>query len=212
MEAMLSGSPLLFLDLRDRTLLGKVPDRATLLARAKEEYVKHCDAMLEQKVAECLDACSVAYFHEVQTWLTAWPGLPSSPLCTPLDRAQPAPTLVSSTAPFHFTPPPWQALFGDGDVINSQAQQKDEAGRRRPVPLHEAITRAKDGRGTADDGLLARATVQQVNDTAQWLAERFFTDGWAVMTKQARKAAEDAANAAGKPAPDAMSHYVGPCS
>ena len=50
MEAMLSGSPLLFLDLRDRTLLGKVPDRATLLARAKEEYVKHCDAMLEQNV------------------------------------------------------------------------------------------------------------------------------------------------------------------
>ena len=66
MEAMLSGSPLLFLDLRDRTLLGKVPDRATLLARAKEEYVKHCDAMLEQKVAECLDACSIAYFHEAR--------------------------------------------------------------------------------------------------------------------------------------------------
>ena len=120
--------------------------------------------------------------------------------------------MAFKTAPFHFTPPPWQALFGDGDVTDSQAQQKDEAGRRRPVPLHEAITRAKDGRGTADDGLLARATVQQVNDTAQWLAERFFTDGWAVMTKQARTAAEDAANAAGKPAPDAMSHHVGPCS
>ena len=89
----------------------------------------------------------------------------------------------------------------------------DEAGRRGgPVPLHEAITCAKDGRGTADDGLLARATVQQVNDTAQWLAERFFTDGWAVMTKEARTAAEHEASAAGKPAPDAMSHYVGPCS
>ena len=73
MEAMLSGSPLLFLDLRDRALLGKVAPgqdghlgRATLLARAKEEYVKHCDAMLEQKVAECLDACSIAYFHEAR--------------------------------------------------------------------------------------------------------------------------------------------------
>ena len=89
----------------------------------------------------------------------------------------------------------------------------DETGRRSgPVPLHEAITCAKDGRGTADDGLLARATVQQVNDTAQWLAERFFTDGWAVMTKEARTAAEHEASAAGKPAPDAMSHYVGPCS
>ena len=76
MEAMLSGSPLLFLDLRDRTLLGKVPDRATLLARAKEEYVKHCDAMLEQKVAECLDACSIAYFHEVRG-----PGLRPGPAC-----------------------------------------------------------------------------------------------------------------------------------
>lgn len=88
----------------------------------------------------------------------------------------------------------------------------DEAVRRSSVPLHEAITCAKDGRGTTDDGAIARATVQQINDTAQWLAERFFTDGWAVMTKEARTAAEDAAKAAGKPAPDAMSHYVGPCS
>ena len=88
----------------------------------------------------------------------------------------------------------------------------DEAGRRSFVPLHEAITCAKDGRGTTDDGLLARATVQQVNDTAHWLAERFFTDAWAVLSKEARTAAEDAANAAGKPAPDAMSHHVGPCS
>lgn len=87
----------------------------------------------------------------------------------------------------------------------------DEAGRRSG-PLHEAITCAKDGRGSTDDGLLARATVQQVNDTAQWLAERFFTDGWAVMTEEARTAAEHEASAAGKPAPDAMSHYVGPCS
>ena len=76
MEAMLSGSPLLFLDLRDRTLFGKVPDRATLLARAKEEYVKHCDAMLEQNVAECLDACSISYFHEVRG-----PGLRPGPAC-----------------------------------------------------------------------------------------------------------------------------------
>ena len=66
MEAMLSGSPLLFLDLRDRTILGQVENRAMLLARAKEEYVKHCDAMLEQKVAECLDACSIAFFHEAR--------------------------------------------------------------------------------------------------------------------------------------------------
>ena len=32
MEAMLSGSPLLFLDLRDRTLLGKVENRAIVVA------------------------------------------------------------------------------------------------------------------------------------------------------------------------------------
>ena len=97
-------------------------------------------------------------------------------------------------------------------MTTSQAQQKDEDKRRSSVPLYEAINRAKDGRGTADDGVLARATVQQINDTAQWLAERFFTDGWAVMTKEARMAAEDEASAAGKPAPDAMSYYVGPCS
>ena len=88
----------------------------------------------------------------------------------------------------------------------------DEAVRRSSVPLHEAIACAKDGRGTKDDGAIARATVQQINDTAQWLAERFFTDGWAVMTKEARTEAEDEASAAGKPAPDAMSYYVGPCS
>ena len=121
--------------------------------------------------------------------------------------------MAFKTAPFHFTPPPWQALFGDGDVtVSEQAQHADEAGRRRPVPLHKAITRAKDGRGTADDGALKRATVQQVNETAQWLAERFFADGWAVLSEEVRTAAEDAARAAGKPAPDAMSHYVGPCS
>lgn len=88
----------------------------------------------------------------------------------------------------------------------------DEAVRRSSVPLHEAIACAKDGRGTKDDGAIARATVQQINDTAQWLAVRYFTDGWAVMTKEARMAAEDEASAAGKPAPDAMSYYVGPCS
>ena len=92
--------------------------------------------------------------------------------------------------------------------ISEEARHKDEAGWRRPVPLHVAIARAKDGRGTADDGVLARATVQEVNDTAFWLAERFFADGWAVMSKEARMAVEDAAKAAGKPPPDAMSHFA----
>ena len=114
---------------------------------------------------------------------------------------------IPNRALFHPTPPPWQALFGDGDVTDSQAQQKDE-GRRRSVPLHEAISRAKDGRGTAHSGVLARATVQQVNDTAHWLAERFFTDGWAVLSKEARTAAGDAVRDAGQPPPDAMSHYA----
>ena len=40
----------------------------------------------------------------------------------------------------------------------------DEAGRRSSVPLHEAIACAKDGRGSKDDGVLARATVQQINE------------------------------------------------
>ena len=93
-------------------------------------------------------------------------------------------------------------------TVSEEARQKDEAGWRRPVPLHVAIDRAKDGRGTADDGVLARATVQEVNDTAHWLAERFFTDGWAVLSKEARTAAEDAARDAGQPPPDAMSHYA----
>ena len=57
-----------------------------------------------------------------------------------------------------------------------------------------------------------RARQCSSNDTAQWLAERFFTDGWAVMTKEARTAAEHEASAEGKPAPDAMSYYVGPRS
>ncbi len=100
-------------------------------------------------------------------------------------------------------------LFGDGDMsISEEARHIDKGGWRRPVPLHVAIARAKDGRGTADDGVLARATVQEVNDTAFWLAERFFADGWAVMSKEARMAVEDAAKAAGKPPPDAMSHFA----
>ena len=61
---MLSGSPLLFLDMRKR-LLVEAQDRQALIEAAKREFDKHCDALLEKGVTESFDCMTIAYFHEV---------------------------------------------------------------------------------------------------------------------------------------------------
>ena len=47
---MLSGSPLLFLDLRDRPIITDAQDRATLIRGAKEQYDEACDKLLKLEV------------------------------------------------------------------------------------------------------------------------------------------------------------------
>ncbi len=64
MENMLSGSPLLFLDLRERPSL-KAEDREALITMAKTEYEKTCDTYLKQGLAETFDTMTIAYFHDV---------------------------------------------------------------------------------------------------------------------------------------------------
>ena len=137
MEAMLSGSPLLFLDMRSRPLL-QSPDRETLIANAKEGYEAICNEMLEHGVAETFDAMSIAYFHDV--------------------------------------------LYGDGNHFTTETYQDDGGVRSigARCPLFEAIERAAEGAGAIFAGALAPATVQQVNETSTWLANKFFADAWAI--------------------------------
>jgi len=61
---MLSGSPLLFLDMRTRPLV-EAPDRETLISNARREYETMCNALLEYGVPETFDAMSISYFHDV---------------------------------------------------------------------------------------------------------------------------------------------------
>eukprot|EP00900_Chrysochromulina_parva_P017672 jgi/Chrpa1/25906/Chrysochromulina_OHIO_Genome00025736-RA len=67
METMLSGSPLLFLDMRDRPMspLIEATDREMLISTAKKAYEKHCLSLLETGVAETFDTMSISYFHDV---------------------------------------------------------------------------------------------------------------------------------------------------
>jgi len=57
-EEMLSGSPLLFLDMRARPLV-EAPDRETLINNAKKEYETMCSALLEYGIPETFDAMSI---------------------------------------------------------------------------------------------------------------------------------------------------------
>ena len=145
METMLSGSPLLFLDMRDRPMspLIEATDREMLISTAKKAYEKHCVSLLETGVAETFDTMSISYFHDV--------------------------------------------LFGDGDIRNTETHQGAKG--RKLVHLHEAIQRAEEGRGATHDGKFAPATVQQINQTALWLATRFFADAWELLPASVKEEA-----------------------
>jgi hypothetical protein len=147
MEGMLSGSPLLFLDLRDRPIITDAQDRATLIRGAKEQYDEACDKLLKLEVprAEIYDSMTVAYFHEV--------------------------------------------LFGDGDVRTTEHSHKTR-NTGKQCPLYEAIENAQEGRGATHIGKLPPATVQQVSETANWIANRFFKDAWTVLPEKDKQRAE----------------------
>ena len=81
MEAAMSGTPLLFLDLRERNALacassdsrarpGKNSSSApqtmeNAIAEAKAAYEAKCDTLLAKELAECMDCCDIAHYHEV---------------------------------------------------------------------------------------------------------------------------------------------------
>jgi hypothetical protein len=58
-------------------------------------------------------------------------------------------------------------------------------------PLFEAIERAAEGRGATFNGALAPATVQQVNETSQWLANKFFSDAFHILPESMKQQAVD---------------------
>ena len=58
-------------------------------------------------------------------------------------------------------------------------------------PLFEAIERAAEGRGATFNGTLAPATVHQINETSQWLANKFFLDAWQIQPESVKKKAAD---------------------
>jgi hypothetical protein len=142
MESMLSGSPLLFLDVRERPII-HAPDRETLINRAKEEYDRSCSALLDVGLAESFDAMTISYFHDV--------------------------------------------LYGDGNASTSETYKEARRRGTASVPLYEAIERAEEGRGATFSGVLAPATVQQISDTATWIANKFFSDAWTILPDAVKK-------------------------
>ena len=76
LESMLSGSPLVFLDIRERKPLDCVKafkdeknplpfDRAKLIKEAMDMYNQSCDDLLFKGLVETFETCSIAYFHEI---------------------------------------------------------------------------------------------------------------------------------------------------
>ena len=64
-----SGTPMLFLDVRPRPEVMLDPrkrdGRADMIARGKAAYAKQCDELASVTLADTLDACAIAYFHEI---------------------------------------------------------------------------------------------------------------------------------------------------
>lgn len=63
LNAAQSGSPVLFLDVRERPLL-EAADRVALIEATKVAVETHCHSLLETGLAESLVCCSIAYLHE----------------------------------------------------------------------------------------------------------------------------------------------------
>jgi hypothetical protein len=129
-DAMSSGSPVLFLDVRERPPPPpwEKEDRAALLAFFKTKYEEECDAFLAEGLVETFDACAIAHFHDV--------------------------------------------LIGDADSSKSGVSTK-----LRNVllqPLCEAIASAQEDCQAAVNSMMARATSEQLQQTATWLSNRFF--------------------------------------
>ena len=103
-------------------------------------------------------------------------------------------------------------LIGDGDVLTTEFGSVGGFGVRKvaATPLHEAIRLAREGAsGTADVGIIPRATSTQVSETATWLTERVFSDAWQVHpSREARETAGETMHTAYAPLMFAFSTYA----
>eukprot|EP00966_Prymnesium_polylepis_P086112 1993097-Prymnesium_polylepis.1 len=59
-----AGSPVLFLDVRDRPLIEAATDRVALVEAAKTALETHSDALLAAGLAESFSCCSIAYLYD----------------------------------------------------------------------------------------------------------------------------------------------------
>ena len=62
LDAAQAGSPVLFLDVRERPLV-EAADRVALIDATKAAFEEHCDALLAVGLAESFDISSIAYFY-----------------------------------------------------------------------------------------------------------------------------------------------------
>ena len=62
LNAAQSGSPVLFLDVRERPLV-EAADRVAFIKATKAAFEAHCDALLKAGLAESFDACSIGYMY-----------------------------------------------------------------------------------------------------------------------------------------------------
>jgi hypothetical protein len=67
MDFQSSGSPVLFLDVRDRNIHGlkDIKDRASLIDAAKKSYEEHSEKLFEVGLSDTFDVCAISFFHEV---------------------------------------------------------------------------------------------------------------------------------------------------
>ena len=94
LEAMMSGSPLVFIDMRQwEEEEAAVSDltRTDVISRAKQQHLRLCDALKSAGVCDNLDTCFIAYFHDALngdgSWHTTEADFDSQLRLTPLCEA-----------------------------------------------------------------------------------------------------------------------------
>jgi hypothetical protein len=65
LNLLLSGTPLIFLDVRNRPQLTETANRGALIDEAKAKYEETCDTYVQQGIADTFRVCAVAYFKDV---------------------------------------------------------------------------------------------------------------------------------------------------
>lgn len=159
LNAAQSGSPVLFLDVRERPLV-EAANRIALIEATKAAVETHCDALLQAGLAESFSACLIAYLYNA---------------------------LVGDVKPHSLDI--IAETVGDGGGAMQRTSISSRRGVQvnndKRLVLHEAIQLASDdSSGRAQKGAaqgVKRATAEQASQLATWLAHRYFKDSFQVL-------------------------------